>query len=258
MGCDVTGTTRNAQKASLLESKGIKPLFLDLLTTKGYDSLDKTEHILLCPAPSQRNAFGYEQIYQTGIYRLLSYLYHHPPQGTLLYTSSIGVYDESNGNWVDETFTKVNDQEQSKSLLSAETTVLKSPFPNLVYRLGGIYGPGRNRLSIPKELKFPQENLKKYLNLIYIEDVVQSLLFLWDKGKRKEIYNGVDNKPVQRQELYKWIATKSGVEFKEPLENKDTNLGKKCSNKKLLDLGFHFQYPTYKEGYECILQQLKT
>ena len=255
----VSGTTRDPQRAKELKTLGINPILSDLTTAKGFSEFGKNDYVLLCVAPAQSNSVSYDEIYNKGIKRVLTYLTHFPPRKKLIYTSSVGVYDIQDGGWVDESSPVNPSTERAKSLIQAEQHVLRAPFPKIVLRLGGIYGPSRNRVEDIQSKEFNKDDLKKYVNLIYIEDVVKSILFLFHKQKTETLYNGVDTNPVSRLELYSWIAKQMGAPLKLIKEKKGADRSrlfqnKRCSNKKLIASGYEFICPSYREGYQQILK----
>lgn len=258
MGCVVSATTRSAASIQHLNELGFHGIKVDLTTAAGFSSFENFDYILLCPAPTDHHDQAYQDLFDKGVGLLMNFLCFHPPKIKLLYTSSVGVYNQNNGAWVDELTPTQAQTLRQIALESAEQHVLKSPFPKVILRLGGLYGPGRNRIAAIRENKISFENAQNYINLIHINDAVKCILFLFDRDITDDVFNGVDMKPVTRKEYYETVASRLGISLQQGKLASDTIIrsesNKRCSNKKLLSLGYQFQIPTFVEGVDQILE----
>lgn len=183
----------------------------------------------------------------------------NPPR-LIIWVSSTSVYGDCDGGWVDET-TKANPVTFSgKILLKAEKIIQNLPCASTVVRFSGIYGPGRARLidqvrSGKGRPKTPQQ----WSNRIHADDcgaVLAHLVNLFESGKPIEpIYLASDCQPVTQHDIRNWLADRLSVDLVE--QPVATGPIRRCSNQRLLESGFDFQYPTFKEGYSALIEDQK-
>ena len=76
------------------------------------------------------------------------------------YLSTTGVYGNTQGNWVSEVDQPDPLQERSHRRLKCEKEWIESGLPVQIFRLPGIYGPGRSTFEAIKNKKF-ELSLKK-------------------------------------------------------------------------------------------------
>ena len=136
---------------------------------------------------------------------------------------------------------------------------LNSNLQGLVVRLGGIYGPGRNRLALLlKESGVPQMTENKFVNRIRVQDAASAIELLLKNGNPGEVYLAVDDEPTSEDEFYLWFSQLKLQGSCQPLagltEGRLLPTGKKCSNRKLKSLGWRLGYPTFREGYADLLK----
>ena len=137
--------------------------------------------VLLCPAPDGSSDADYESLYDRGITDFAAALSSRPPK-RLLYTSSIGVWNVTDGRWVDESTPVDAVTSRQRALMAGEKRVRPSPLSGMVLRLGGIYGPGRHRLKEGNDSNPPMDGGNNFANTIHVDDVVGMVAFLIDKG----------------------------------------------------------------------------
>ena len=94
-----------------------------------------------------------------------------------------------------------------------------------------------------------------YTNRIHIEDAARILVHLMQLENPDSLYLGVDSSPSAKNEVISFIAEKLGAELSQIKDtgNSPMRSNKRCSNKKILESGFSFLYPSYKEGYSELL-----
>ncbi|HLD49743.1 MAG TPA: SDR family oxidoreductase, partial [bacterium] len=273
----VWALTRSGKRNAEFEALGILPVIADLAKPATLERIPPAHFIVICPAPGEKkDEAAYRQIYLEGIGNYLAAIGKNPKPNLIVYLSSTGVYSDRKGEWVDETTPPEPDTEKGKILLEAEQQVLNSGYPAIVFRLAGIYGPERNRLIRP--FISQDEASDRWLNHIHVEDIAGAMPVIFNKGQAGSLYLGVDDEPVLQSEFARWLANKNVIlrpkaeESREILRQKtpqddrrradyDKDLsaikGKRCSNKRLKELGYQFKYPTYKEGYEAILKETR-
>ena len=253
---EVYGIVRHPESARELKHLGIHPLCLDIRNRESLGVIPKTRFAIFCPSPGKNQS--YSDVYETGIKNLLETLKSigHRPE-LILYLSSTGVWGDKNGKWVDETETLYGNSEKSKILVRSEKQILNSGFPAIVFRLGGIYGPGRNRIQSVSENQPIEKSFDSFINLIHVEDIARATAYLIEKGEKQTVYLGVDEEPVKQSEYYSWIYNQLNRAFPNPFDSSLVQ-GKRCSNKRLKSLGFQFQFPTFREGYTSMLKNYST
>jgi nucleoside-diphosphate-sugar epimerase len=189
-------------------------------------------------------------------------------QQTIVYLSTIGVYGDARGEWVDETTTPAPSSERSLARLQVEKSwaAIGTESDKKVYilRLAGIYGPGRNVLL---NLKAGTANrvVKRgqVFNRIHVEDIARAIgAALACKG-RGDVFNVSDDAPAPPQDVITYAAMLMGIEPPpvQDIETADLSSmarsfyaeNKRASNRKLKDeLGVKLAFPTYRVGLEAL------
>ncbi|KAG8367026.1 hypothetical protein BUALT_Bualt16G0029600 [Buddleja alternifolia] len=189
----------------------------------------------------------------------------------LAYLSSTGVYGDCGGAWVDEDYLVRPASEHARARLAAEEQWLclghNLGISAQVFRLGGIYGPGRSAIdTILKEeplSKSQKKRLsKKYTSRVHVADICQALHASISKPSGSKIYNIVDDNPAPRMEVFD-LAFKL-VEGKFPGLGKQytssageesgviekASMGeKRVSNDRMKkELGLKLLHPSYRSG----------
>ncbi len=250
----VWAVSRSSEKKKWLESLGAEAVLTDLAQA-GSLEIPPAHFIVIALAPEERTPEAYRKIYLEAAGRVLDAVRKNPRPFLIVYLSSTGVYGASQGGLLDESVPPEPENERAKILLEAERQVLESGYPAAVFRLAGIYGPGRNvlvRLKEGREL----ETEERTVNMILVEDVVENIPLFFKAAQAGEIYLGVDDLPVKRSELYAWLASKSGLPFPETMP-KSSEGGKRYGNAKLKRLGAKLKFPTFREGYTAILESME-
>jgi nucleoside-diphosphate-sugar epimerase len=200
---------------------------------------------------------------------LLEWLRVTAPQ-KFVYTSSTGVYGQTDGSVVDEESPTVPESETARVLIEAEQVLLgaarRDGFPGVVLRVAGIYGPGRGfwfKQFLNGEARLEGEG-GRVLNSIHLEDVVGSILAALEYGTPGRIYNAVDDHPSTQLEFFQWLSQSLDKPLPpraEPgadLARKRGLTSKRVSNQRLkTELGYSFRYPTFKEGYAAEVERAK-
>lgn len=204
---------------------------------------------------------AYRRAYVEGLENLLEVLeaWDRPPR-RLLFTSSTGVYHQSDGSRVDEGSPTEPQRFSGRRVLEGEERCRASPIPSVSLRLGGIYGPGRTRLldRVADGEAVCPEGEPVYTNRIHSQDAAGALAHLLELETPEEIYLGVDDEPAERCEVLRYLAGLLGVDPPRvvPPEEADRRRGgsKRCSNRRLRESGYEFLYPTYREGYRELVE----
>ena len=180
------------------------------------------------------------------------------------FASSTGVYGQSDGEWVDETSPTTPQHFSGRRILEAENLLKKSPLPSTCIRFAGIYGPERTRFidRLKKQEIWRPVGPPVYRNLVHSKDVIGILTHLITLPQHHSVYNAVDNEPVSYSELVQWVSRKLGISenkrisSKSMISNRNTS-NKRCCNHRLVQSGYTFIYPSYREGYGKIIGNLR-
>lgn len=248
----VFGMTRSAERARSLEAAGISPVIADLARPGTLADLPAAHFVILAAAPDQRTPQDYRRIYVEGLANVFRRLKENPAPRFIVSLSSTGVYGDRGGDWVDETTPPEPDRELGSLLLEAENQVLESGFPATIFRLGGIYGPGRNRLHDFAEKGGDGGGRDSYLNLIHRDDIIRAIPLLFNSPSAGSVYLGVDDEPVLKSDFNRWLAREMGIPGGEPPEGAPAK-GKRCRNDKLKRLGWDLKYRNFREGYQALM-----
>lgn len=248
----VWALTRTGILNQKFEESGIRPIVADLTRPETLCDLPDVNFIVIATAPDEGTEENYRAIYLDGVRNLLASYRQKQGQPFILYISSTAVWRARGGEWVDETAPPDPETEKGRILAEAEKNVLESGFPSAVFRLAGIYGPGRNRLKSLESGKVPAGE-DAYMNMIHVDDIVRAVPVLLKSAETGHVYTGVDDRPVLRSDFYRELAELTGKKldfsFKGPGE------GKRCRNDKIKALKFEFLYSTFREGYESFLKR---
>jgi nucleoside-diphosphate-sugar epimerase len=219
--------------------------------------------VIFSASPDGGDAAAYERTYITGLRNLLEELQRrgNRPRRIML-TSSTGVYGHTDGSWVDETSPPAPQSEKSEILWRAERLLLESGWPAIAVRLGGIYGPGRQRLidNVRAGKTECIDGLPQYTNRIHRDDIAGVVFHLARLEAPESLYLGVDCLPAERCEVLRWLAQHldAAPPRTRPATADDAKQSnKRCSNRRLLASGYAFRFPSYREGYTDVLAQLK-
>src|SRR5690606_21764202 len=140
------------------------------------------------------------------------------PPAAVLFVSSISVYHQNDGSWVDEDSATLPEGFSGRRLLEAERLWADSGLRSSSIRLGGLYGPGRDHLlrRLRSGKRSPPEP-PRFSNRIHRDDAVGLLAHLLDiamtGGRLAERYCGVDSQPTPLAEIERWLADAMGLEW---------------------------------------------
>jgi nucleoside-diphosphate-sugar epimerase len=189
------------------------------------------------------------------------------------YLSTTGVYGDTQGAWVTEESPVASQNLRSQHRVNIEATFLQSGLPTHIFRLPGIYGPGRNiferlRAGTANHIHKPGHVFSR----VHVDDIVQALwLSMRTPGATRSpepgsIYNVADNEPSEPSTLIIEGAKLLGI-APPPAQSLDlatlspmaASFWQECrrvSNQKIKQkLGIQLRYPTYREGLAACLQE---
>lgn len=257
-GGRVTAATRSDEKWDQLNAKGYTAKRWSDITAQDIQS---ATCVLLSAAPKS-----------TGdpVFNALPDVFRGPlPNMTWMgYLSTIAVYGDQDGGWVDESAPLTPSSARGRHRVEAEATWLGlDHLPMHVFRLGGIYGPNRGpfeKVSAGKARRIIKPG--QVFNRAHVEDIAEALWASIQLPTEGEAFNIVDNEPAPPQDVLSYAADLlnlpplADVDFAtadmSPMARAFYDENKRVRNTKLKTLlGWQPRYPTYREGLEAILAQ---
>jgi len=187
------------------------------------------------------------------------------------YLSTTGVYGNTNGDWVSETNDPNPFQKRSYKRLNCEKEWIESGLPVQIFRLPGIYGPGRSTFEAIKNEKIRvilKEN--QVFSRIHVADIANAIIYLLqnkDSLKFYQIINIADDEPCSQIEVIQYCYDLLGLTMPKPISFEDAKdelspiaqsfwmENRRVSNKLLCEtLGYKLIYKNYKLGLKnCYL-----
>ena len=187
------------------------------------------------------------------------------------YLSTTGVYGNTYGNWVTEKDPPNPYQIRSQKRLNCEKEWLESELPIQIFRLPGIYGPGRSTFETIQSKKIKVISKKKQVfSRIHVDDISSAIIYLLENKESIDfhrIINIADDEPCPQLEVIQYCYDLLGLKMPEPIlfEKAKKDLSpiaqsfwienRRVSNKLLCKkLGYKLKYKNYKSGLKnCLL-----
>ena len=252
-GVAVHGTTRDREKFGALREAGITPHLFDGTASEDIvAALSDTTHLLISIAPgsdgdpvlaTMRDAIAaMERLEWIG------------------YLSTVGVYGDHDGAWVDEETDCRPLSQRSVQRVAAEMawqdfadTIAK---PLAILRLSGIYGPGRNAfVNLEKGKAKRLIKPGQVFNRIHVEDIARALDFLAER-RQEGVFNVTDDLPAPPQDVVEYASSLMKVDLPPAIDFETATISpmarsfygenKRVSNAKLKRAGFAFAHSDYK------------
>lgn len=181
------------------------------------------------------------------------------------YLSTTGVYGDRGGAWVDEDTAAAPIQERSRRRLAAEEAWLATGLPVHVFRLAGIYGPGRSvveRLQAGRARRIVAPG--QVFSRIHVDDIAAVLAASLAAPAPGTIYNVCDDEPAPAADVVEYAARRLGLPVPpaEPLAEADLSPmarsfyadNRRVANRRIKErLGVELACPTYREGIDAII-----
>ncbi len=238
----------------------IRPVAADLSSMLAPETLpEELDFVFYTASAGGSEDATYRALYVDGPRNLMGALsYQRTNIRRVFFTSSTGVYAQTKGEWVDETSPTEPETHTGRRLLEGERMVSEGPFPATVIRLAGIYGPGRTR-SIGRALNTPLEDGPPvYANRIHRDDCAGALRHLMLLPDPAALYLAADYEPADRRTVAGWLSARLGrpLPGASPPGARHRRTNKRCSNARLVASGYEFLYPTFREGFAGLLDEV--
>lgn len=235
----------------------IRPVAGDLTADDGLADVPTDVDLLVhTPTAGGRDPARYAAVYRDGMARLLERLTAagDPPRRTL-FVSSTTVYGDTDGGWVDEDTPTNPASATGEQIVAAERVLLDADVDGVVLRLAGIYGPGRTHLiDQVRRGEAVRPDPPRHANRIHRDDAARALHHLLELPDPGPVYLGVDEEPTPICQVYRELARMLGApepEVDPELSRRRSN--KRCSSRLLRASGFTFRYPTFRDGYQAMI-----
>lgn len=269
-GIRVKATVRHSEQITPLKHLGV-----EVVQTADPSSLDATWlqdcNLLLDSIPLSYDDQGAP--YQSQSSWLTPLLDKMPQLAWAGYLSSISVYANSNGAWIDETMPANATSPRGAERIIAENTWLNSLVPAEIFRLAGIYGNERNIIAklMAGNYKTIQWQPEHYSNRIHVDDIITTLMAAMSSPLAGRILNVCDDEPSPHATYASGLAQLVGApapivltptEAKAQLSEKFISFfsdSKRISNQKLhQQLVPSLKYPSFKSAASSLQQVQKS
>jgi len=192
-----------------------------------------------------------------------------PRLQTIVYLSTVGVYGDHGGRWVDEETEPRPRSARSQARLAAERgwqDIARSAAKRIaILRLAGIYGPGRNAL-VQLRQGSARHVIKpgQIFNRIHVADLAQAIDAAFHR-RADGVFNVADDEPAPPQDVLAFAAELIGCDLPPPIRFKEAQASmspmarsfygenKRVRNAKLkAEFAVKLRYPTYREGLRAL------
>jgi nucleoside-diphosphate-sugar epimerase len=257
-GWTVSGTSTTEAGVARIKSAGFYGTIFDgrVKSAEATNALQTATHVLLSIPPG---AAGDPALVVYGDVIAAS-----PAIIWIGYFSTVGVYGDSGGDWVDEDTPARPASQRGTRRLSAEHAWLdlgrRTQKTVMIFRLPGIYGPGRStiddlRAGTARRIIKPGQ----VFNRIHVDDIASAVEAGIAKPSAGRVYNVTDDEPASPQDVVTFGAELLGLPSPPKLDFATADLSpmarsfysesKRVSNARMkAELGIRLAYPSYREG----------
>ncbi len=268
----IIGTVRDPEKAARLTAQGIGGHAIETMIFDGTGArapveitacLAETDYVLISAPPDEAGdpvlrCFG-------------DALAASQRLSSLVYLSTLGVYGNHDGRWIDETATPAPHMARTQARLAAEEAWQdlgkRACKPVAILRLAGIYGPGQN--AIRNVVRGTARRIAKpgqVFNRIHVADIAQAIAAAFAR-RGDGVFNVCDDEPTPPGDPIAFAADLIGVAppkeipFDEaakqmtPMALSFYADSRRVRNDRLKrDLGVRLRYPNYRVALQALLE----
>ena len=259
-GWRIIGTTRSPAKAEALRATGIEPLIWP--GTPLAPALAEATHLLTSITPGEDG----DPVLAGHRGEIAAAAPHIAWAG---YLSTTGVYGDHAGGWVDEDCVLAPATARGKARVLAEgewqALAAASGLPLHIFRLAGIYGPGRGPFAKVRDGS-ARRIIKpgQVFSRIHVDDIAQVLAASIARPAPGTAYNVCDDDPAPPEDVIAHAATLLGLPLPPALRYDEAEMtamarsfyaeSKRVRNDRIKrDLGVRLLYPGYREGLAALL-----
>lgn len=261
----ITATVRSAERAAALSSAPVEGRAVTVLPFDGTtmapalaEAIGTADHILVSAPPDEAG---------DPVLRACATALAAHPAKAIAYLSTVGVYGDHGGGWVDETTEPKPASPRSIERLEAErawqTHGRAHGVPVAILRLSGIYGPGQNALvnmarGTARRIVKPGQ----VFNRIHVDDIAQAVLACFARG-HDGLLNVTDDEPSPPQDVVAYAADLLGMPPPPEVPFEDSGLSpmgrsfygecKRVSNKRLkAELSVNLLHPNFRMALRAL------
>jgi nucleoside-diphosphate-sugar epimerase len=264
----IIGTTRSAERAATLAGHDFGGRSVEMLVFGGEQpsralvaATGEADAVLVSAAPDQQGDPVLAALHDT--------LVGAPGLRNVVLLSTIGVYGDHGGAWVDETTAPAPTHEYARERVAAEQAWQalgrQRQIPVAILRLAGIYGPGQNAL-VNVQLGRARNVAKpgQVFNRIHVADIAQAIDATFAHGA-DGVFNVTDDAPTPPGDPIVFAAGLLGmapppeIPFAEaaatmtPIAASFYAENRRVRNEQLkTTLGVTLRYPSYREGLAAL------
>jgi len=257
-GWRIIGTTRSEDKLEGIAATGVEPILWPGSDVS--EILNTVPYLLISAGPGKDgdpvlNALRDEISARAPQLRWAGYL------------STTGVYGDHQGDWVDEDTALTPATKRGQLRVEAEAAWRAIPdLPLHIFRLAGIYGPGRGPFAKVRA-GTARRIIKKgqVFSRIHVEDIAQALELSMARPDPGAIYNLCDDDPAPPQDVIGHAAKLLGLPLPEAVDFETAEMtpmarsfyaeSKKVRNDRIKHaLGWEPEYPDYRTGLAALLR----
>lgn len=264
-GFDIYGTTRSVEKFADLEGLGVQPvLYQGNISDQFRRILNTASHVISSVAPSE-NGDPFIRSMRHGYGK--NWLKLMPNIEWAGYLSATSVYGDRQGQWVFEEELLYPTTKRGKSRVIAELDWVESGLPTHIFRIAGIYGPGRSAFDRIRRGRAKAIIKKGHVsNRIHVDDIATAVAASIKSPDPHAIYNLADDDPCPPQDVLQFAATLLRVRAVDEVPFEDADMSdmarsfysevRRTSNERAKkDLDWFPQFPSYREGLVSILEK---
>ncbi len=260
----ITGTTRLSDKADAIRAENAEPVLWDSAFDPAW--LDDAAAILISTPPGEDGC----PAFKAASGAIAERRQHIKWVG---YLSTNGVYGDHDGAWVDETSELRATSARGRRRIAAENAwrrlAADHNLPLIVFRLPGIYGPGRSAFDAIRARTAKRIYKEgQVFSRMHVDDIASALAASLNLPRRHDVYNLADDEPAPPQNVITYACGLSGAPPPPLIPISDADLSpmaksfyadnKRVSNIRMKQaLNIQLAYPTYREGLEAILKTEK-
>lgn len=262
----VIGTARSPERVATVSGSGCEGVLFDGTSlTPALAEAVAAADVLLLSAPPESQGDPLLAVARDA-------LTASPALKQIVYLTTLGVYGDHQGGWVDEATPPKAGSARLERRLAAEADLLAfgavRHIPVAVLRLAGIYGPGRNALlSLRAGEARRIEKPGQVFNRIHVDDISATIAAVLEQ-RFGGLLNVTDDLPAPPGDPIVYaagllgIAPPPAIAFDEaaktmsPMALSFWGASKRVRNDRLkTDLGVRLAYPTYAEGLSALHAQ---
>ncbi len=252
----ISGTSRSSESASAINALGYEGLVFDDLKT-----IPKTVTHILSSVPPDKAGDPVVRQFKGQLQE------HASSLQWAAYLSTTGVYGDRAGAKIDESATLQPNGERGQRRVDAEKEW--QTISNLllhIFRLPGIYGPGRSQLDAVRD-GTARRVIKagQIFSRIHVKDIAGILHASMQRPNPGRIYNVADDEACPPQDVVTYACKLLGVEPPPEIPFEQADLSpmarsfyadsKRVSNERIKqELYYKLEFPTYREGLKALLK----